>query len=114
MGAEPLERVDRGRDADVGVLAAVHELEQLHGELHVGEGSPPELEVELRILARWDAFALDARLHAPDLAHVVVGHRLRVRELGGELGEARAELGVTGDEARLGQRLALPREPPLA
>ena len=34
----------------------------------------PELEMELRILAGRDALALDPRLHATDLAHVVVGN----------------------------------------
>ena len=58
------------------MLAAVDELEQLHGELDVGERAAPELEVELRVLAGRDALPLDARLHAPDLAHVVVGERL--------------------------------------
>ena len=61
------------------MLASVDELEQLHGELDVGERAAAELEVELRILAGWDAFALDARLHPPDLADVVVGHRAAVR-----------------------------------
>ncbi len=95
------------------MVAAVHELEQLHGELDVGQRAAPELQVELRIFAGRDALAFDARLHATDLAHVVVGHRASVRELVGERGEARAELGVAGDEPRLGERLALPGEAPL-
>src|SRR3954452_23646295 len=69
--------------------------------------------MELRVLTGRDPFALDARLHAPDLARVVVGHRLSVREVGGDAGEARAELAVAGHEPRLGECLALPREPPL-
>src|SRR4029077_4737181 len=40
-------------------------------------------------------------------------HGLPVRELGGYLREARAEVGVAGHEPRLGERLALPREAPL-
>ena len=39
------------------------ELEQLHGPLDVGERAPPELEVELRVLAGGDPLALDAGLH---------------------------------------------------
>ena len=34
-GAQAVERVDRARDPQLGMVAAVHELEQLHGELDV-------------------------------------------------------------------------------
>ena len=97
--AEARERVDRLRHPEVDVLAAVDELEELHGELDVGQRAPPELEVELRVLARRDALAFDARLHAAHLAHVVVGERSVVGELVDELAEPRPELGVAGDEA---------------
>ncbi len=99
--------------AHVRVFGTVDELEQLHGELDVGERTAPELEMELRILTGRDPLALDARLHATDLAHVVVSHGLPVGELGRDRCEARAELGVAGNEARLGERLAFPRESPL-
>ena len=74
----------------------------------------PELQVELRVLAGWDALALDARLHAADLADVVLGHRPFVHELLGERAESPAECGVAGDEPGLGERLALPRAGPTA
>src|SRR5215218_9107290 len=69
--------------------------------------------MELRVLTRGNAFALDARLHTTDLAHVVIGHGLPVGEFGRHLREPRAEVGVAGHEPRLGERLTLPREPPL-
>ncbi len=48
-------------------------MQQLRGELDVGERTPTQLEVELRVLARRDAFALHARLHATDLEQFVGG-----------------------------------------
>ena len=112
--AQPLERVDRRRRADLGVRRAVLELEQLHGELDVRERAAAQLEVELGVLARRDALPLDARLHAPHLAHVVLGERVAVHERLDELDEPLGELGVAGDRTRLEQRLELPRQrPPL-
>ena len=94
--------------------AAVRELFELHGELDVGQRAAAELEVELRVFAGRDALALDARLHAPDLASPLLGERIAVHELVREVDEAFADLGVAGDEPRLGERLELPRlRPPL-
>ena len=50
-----------------------------------------ELEVELRVLAGRDALALDARLHAPDLADVVLGERSRYTNVLGQLAEPPAQ-----------------------
>ena len=96
-----------------GSDAAVLQLEELHAELDVGQRAAPELEVELRVLARWDALALDARLHAAHLARVGVGERPRVHDVVDELAEPLADVGVAGHEPRLHQRLALPGEAPL-
>ena len=68
--SQPVKRSD-GRCLPHAVL----QLQELRGELDVGQRAPPELEVELRIVARRDALALDARLDAPDLADFVVGER---------------------------------------
>ena len=95
------------------MLTAVHELEQLHGELDVRHRAAPQLQVELRVLAGWDALAFDARLHAADLADVVLGHRPFVHELLGEGAESPAQCGVARDEPGLGERLALPGQAPL-
>ena len=93
---------------------AVHELQQLDGELDVGQRAAAELQVELRVVARADALALDAGLHAPDLADLRLRERVAVHERRDELEEAVGDLGVAGDEPGAQQRLELPRQrPPL-
>ena len=77
---ERLERGDRLRGVQRRVLRAVHELQQLHGELDVGQRAATELQVELRVLARRDALLLDAHLHPPDVLGRVVGERVAVDE----------------------------------
>ena len=91
------------------MIAAVLELEELHEELDVRQRTSPQLEVELRVFAGRDPLALDASLHSTDLAHVVVGERSAVDDVVDERAKPRAELLVTGDDARLRERLPSPR-----
>src|SRR5439155_3272294 len=108
-----VERAQRRRLAHLAVRAAERELLELHGELDVGQRATPELEMELRVFARRNALALDARLHAPHVAPPLRGERIAVHELLGEVDEPRAELGIARDHARLRQRLEFPRLRPL-
>ena len=71
---EGAERVERRRRADALVGAAVHELEQLHGELDVADAAPTALHLAL-LEAAPVQLRLAARLHRTDLAHDVgTGH----------------------------------------
>src|SRR5258708_791793 len=88
--------------------ASVRELFELHRELDVRQRAASELQVELRILAGRNPLALDARLHAPDLASPLLGKRVAIHESVRELEVARGDDRVTGDEASLGKRLELP------
>src|SRR5262245_48912549 len=94
--------------------AAVLELQQLHEELDVRQRATSELQVELRIFAWRDAFALDTRLHAPHLAPVVLGEGASVDDVVDERAETRAHRGISRHDARLRQGLTLPGEAPAA
>ena len=50
--AQVLERGERAARAELGVDAAVHELEQLHGELDVADAAGPVLHVAVAVAAR--------------------------------------------------------------
>ncbi len=76
----------------------VFELLELHRELDVGQRAAAELEVEAGVFAGRDALALDARLHATDLAPPGLGERIAVHVLPGAFEERATELGVAGDE----------------
>src|SRR5262249_44522110 len=92
---------------------AVRELFELHRELDVGQRAAPQLQVELRFLARRNALALDPRLHAAHVAPPVLGERVAIDELLRELHEPRADIAVARADARFGERLELPRLRPL-
>ena len=93
------------------MLAAVDELEELHRELDVGQRPRAQLQVELRVLAGWDALALDPRLHAPDLAHVVLGKRSRYTNGSTSARNRSAERRRRRRRAGPEQRLELPGQP---
>src|SRR5581483_10161886 len=97
---------DQGRHG-AGLAHAVLELEELRRPLDVGQRPAAELEMELRVLARRDALALDARLHATNLADLVDGERPPPDEAVGDLHEPRADAGVTGDDPCARERLSL-------
>ena len=103
--AEGLERVAR---PDGLVVAAVHELQELHRELDVADAARTALQ--LAVAQPTPAhLTLGTRLHGPDLSHCVgVEHgwpheRLNPSE------EAFSELAVAGDDPGFDQRLELPR-----
>ena len=86
--------------------AAVHQLQHLHGELHVAQAAPSQLDLAIAQL-RLDVF-LDARAHLLAIRHEVRargggpherGHRIQVRL---------AERRVTRDGTSLEQCLELP------
>ncbi len=100
------QRLQGVRAAQRGVGAAVHQLEQLDGELHVAQPAGAELELAVQFGGR------DRLDHPPaHLLHV----RDEVLPLGRlpdqrrhRLGVGRAEFGVAGHRAGLEQRLELP------
>ncbi len=105
-GGEGLERVERRAAAQRGVGAAVHQLEQLHGELDVPQAARAQLQL-----------AVD--LGCGDVLHDPAAHLLHVRDevlpLGGlphqglDGGDVLlAEVEVAGHRAGLEQRLELP------
>ncbi|CAB4323899.1 unannotated protein [freshwater metagenome] len=49
------------------------ELQQLSGELDVGERAPTEFEVEVGVLTKRDAFGFDPRLHPTDVPAFLLG-----------------------------------------
>ncbi len=109
------ERAERGQGAalvDLVVARAVHELQQLHGELDVAESTGTELQLHIDLVGG-DVLGdpLAHLLHRLDEA-VACGarpdHRRERREVPG------AELGVAGERPGLQQGLELPAlRPPL-
>src|SRR4029077_5132309 len=100
----------RPRGSHFRVRGAVLELEELDGELDVGERALAQLEMKLRILTWWDALLLDAQLDAPDLADVVLGERFARDERFDQLEEPARDAVVTRNGTGAQQRLELPRE----
>ena len=89
--------------------AAVLQLQQLDGPLHVGQAARAELEVQGAVGAARDALGLDPRLDPADLAHRLVAEPAgRVAVLVGERDELRAELRVAHRELGPQQRLRTP------
>jgi hypothetical protein len=97
---QAMQAFDRRGRADLGRRSAVLELEELHGELHVGERALGQLEVELRILAGRDPLLLDADLHPADLVGELVGPGFPDHEPLHHRHEPRAEVGVARDGSR--------------
>ena len=104
-----LDRVERPVRPQFRLRAAEPHQRDLDRELHVGERSHAELEMELRGLGRLHALALDPFAHPADLGHAVDGDAVgRVREVSGVQLEPPPELLVARDEPDAQQRLELP------
>jgi hypothetical protein len=111
-GRQGREPVERGPGAQRLIGPAVHELEQLHGELDVAQPTRTELELAGG-LGGWDVLfdASAHRLHVGD--EVLAGGGLPDHRLHG-VAVGLPHLGVTRDRAGLEQGLELPRlGPPL-
>ena len=109
MFGQTFDRLQRARRADLGPRAAVPEQQHLDRELHVGERSVAELEVELGGFGRTDALALDPLAHPADLQHAVDRDAVRwIGEVAGGEREPPAQGRVSGDGAGTKQRLELP------
>ena len=79
-------------DAQLGVEAAVHELQELHGELDVADAAPPALHLPVgEALA--GQLGLDAGLQAAQRAQVVGAEGAAPEVLAGAASKAGAELG---------------------
>ena len=105
---ERVQRVERVGTPHRLVVTAVHELEQLHGELDVADPTAATLQLAVgEALPLGDA--LRPFLHRPDLAQRVGAEDVGPDVRACERHEAIAEGGVTGDRACLQQRLELPR-----
>ena len=108
-GRELFERVERGAGADRVVVAAVHELEQLHRELDVADAAVAALQLAglqpfaAQASARCAPSSRGSRAPRPDRARRATRTARRARRT------SSAELGVAGDRPRLDERLELPR-----
>ena len=103
---QPGQRLEGGARAKGPVRAAVDELEELDGELHVPQAPGAELELALR-LCRGDV-VLDPSAHPLDVVDEVFA-RGRLPHHGPDgLEVVGAQRRVTGEVARLEQRLELP------
>ena len=106
-GRKLLERGQRRRRAQRRVLAAVHELEDLDGELGVADAAPAPLDLPLgQPLA--GQVALGPCLHVADGPQVFGTEGTVPDPPGGSLGEGGAQAGVPGDGPGLEEGLELP------
>ena len=106
------QRVDRRRDMQRLVVAAVHQLQQLHGELDVAQ--PAGAELELAGPHPGGHEFLDAPAHRLHLGHEVLTLARRPHHRHQRVDVLLAELGIAGGGPGLQQRLELPRlGPPL-
>ncbi len=107
-GVGQLGQCRQGRpQAKSGVAAAVDELQQLHGELHVPD--PPAATLELTALeAPAGDDRLRAGLHRAQLCELVGAEAPGPKVLGRRLFEATAAVGLTRGVPRLQERLELP------
>ena len=104
--AERGQRVDRRRHVQRFVVAAVHQLQQLHGELDVAQ--PAGAELDLAGPHPGGHQFLDAAAHRLHLGHEVLALARRPHHRHQRLDVLRAEFGVAGRGPRLHQRLELP------
>ncbi len=104
---ELCEGLERGGRPDARVVAAVHELEELHRELDVADASATALELAFRQTLS-TRLAFGTRLHHPDLAHGVGRQDVGPDERLGAGHELGAERVIPGHGSRLQQRLELP------
>ena len=88
------------------VGATVHQLHQLHRELHVAQPARAELQLTARLLGR-DVFQ-DAASHRLHIGHEAVPLGRGPDELGGHVGPLDAQGQVAGDRPGLQQGLELP------
>src|SRR4029450_927927 len=101
------ERAERVRFAEALVATAVHELEELHRELHVANPSTAALDL-YTLLAGCAHVLLEPNLGLADLLERVGIEFVREDERGDGVEEGAAEAGVAGQRPRLDQRLLLP------
>ncbi len=100
------QRVDRRRHMQRLVVAAVHQLQQLHGELDVAQAAGAELELPVPHVGGHQR--LDPAAHRLHLGHEVLTLARRPHHRHQRRDVLLAELGVTGRGPRLHQRLELP------
>ena len=106
------QRVEGRRRPQGGIGAAVHELEQLHGELDVAQSAAAELELAVGVIGT--DVLLDAAAHGLDVGDEVGAARGGPHHGRDRLGVGLAQLGVAGHRPGLQQCLELPRlGPPL-
>ena len=104
---ELLERVERGARTDRRIVAAVHELEQLHRELDVADPARPALDLAIR-QALAPEHLLGARLHRARFADRVGVERVGPHEPRRTPDELSPERRGSRDRIGLDERLQLP------
>ena len=105
---ERRQRAQRVRLAQYRVAPPVHDLQQLHRELHVAD--PPASPLDLgELLAATTDVLLEPHLGPPDVVDRARLQVLRVDERRHALDERRTDPRVAGDGPRLDHGLALPR-----
>ncbi len=107
---EPGDRQEGVGVADLGVLAAVEELEELDDELDVADAAVAGLDLDLGGAGR-DRPLLDPPLQRLDLGDLGGAQVAAIDERRDRLEEGPAQVEVAGDGAALDQRLALPGPP---
>jgi hypothetical protein len=105
--SEGVERVERRPAPHGGVGVAVHELQQLDGELDIAEPPGPELELDVDLVG-WDVRG-DPLAHPLHRLDEAVTRRRRPHHRGDAVDIALPQLAVAGERTRLEQRLELPR-----
>ncbi len=98
---------ERRRRSQIGIESAVHELEQLHGELDVADATPAPLQLAVGEPA---ARQLDLApgLEVTHRPQVVGGEDPRPQVTAGGVVEGGTETVIAGDRSGLEQRLELP------
>ena len=101
------QRGQSGGKAQSGVVPAVHELEELHGELDVADAARPPLDLPTGHPPPGD-LSLGARLHGPQLSQLLQPEGPAPHSLTCHGHELTAELGIARRRPRLDERLELP------